>query len=100
MTTTIETLTAAFETARAAYFAAFDARSCAFGPTLYPAECALKSAYADMVTARLALEAATPVAAPVAAAFAAPTARRLTAAAHYRHDRAAHCEGSDDISYG
>ena len=98
--TTIETLTAAFETARAAYFAAFDARSCAFGPTLYPAECALKSAYADMVTARLALEAATPVAAPVAAAFAAPAARRLTAAAHYRHDRAAHCEGSDDISYG
>jgi hypothetical protein len=98
--TTIETLTAAFETARITYFAALTARGRAFGPTLYPAECALKAAEVALKTARLALEAATPVAAPVAAAFAAPTARRLTAAAHYRHDRAAHCEGSDDISYG
>lgn len=97
--TTIETLTAAFEAARIAARVARTARSEAFGATLYPAEVALKAADAAMVTARLALEAATPVAAPVAAAFAAPAARRLTAAAHYRHDRAAHCEGSDDISY-
>jgi hypothetical protein len=92
-------LIATLEAARIAYRAACAARVDAFGPGVYAAEAAVRSTLAAVNAAKAAVDAAAPAKPAPAAPAPVSAPRRLTAADHYRHDRDAHCEGSDDIEY-